>query len=287
MNATGQAARHSIKIDGVRWAYTERGAGPLVVFMHGLLATSAMFDELIDSLADRYRCVAVDWPGHGRSGFDPAGWTVEDLLCGVIHLLDQLEASTASLVGLSQGAAASLRVALRNPDRVDALVMMSAGAGDAPPALVKEFIELSRILRSASSDERRRVLGRLQHRLHRPGWVDRNPAAAQREFAEMLTHDPQGIALAMQVPASFGSVEDLLPTLQCPTLVLCGAKDANAPLALAMADMISDARAVMLPGAGHHITHDSTETCVKEVGTFLDQAHGRKPHTTVGRGRNA
>ncbi|RYF53308.1 MAG: alpha/beta fold hydrolase, partial [Comamonadaceae bacterium] len=94
---------HAVDIDGVRWSYTDRGAGPLVLFLHGTLASSAMFDGLIDSLADRYRCVAVDWPGHGNSRYAPEGWTSDDLHAGVIRLIGELGAPTVSLVGLSQG----------------------------------------------------------------------------------------------------------------------------------------------------------------------------------------
>ena len=59
-----------IEVGGVRYAYLERGSGPLIVFFHGTLSAKESFLESIAELSSEYRCVAFDWPGHGESTYD-------------------------------------------------------------------------------------------------------------------------------------------------------------------------------------------------------------------------
>jgi pimeloyl-ACP methyl ester carboxylesterase len=72
-----------IEIGGVRYSYLEAGTGPLLIFGHGTFGGEELFRSQVDALASHYRCVAVDWPGHGESGYDPAGWTVQSLVDAV------------------------------------------------------------------------------------------------------------------------------------------------------------------------------------------------------------
>jgi pimeloyl-ACP methyl ester carboxylesterase len=269
----------SFDIDGVRWTFTERGTGPLVLLLHGTLSSAAMFDVLLDALADRYRCVAVDWPGHGKSGFNPAGWTADDLVDGVVQLIAALNASSASLIGLSQGGAVAMRVALRRPECIDSLVIMSAGP-DGPPAADHEvLLELGRVLESGTDADRRAAAAAMQRKLHADGWVDAHPDLARAELEVILSHDRRAMPLVTQVPASYISVEELLPEIGCPTLVMWGEQDKRSFWSPSMAEAIPQARAVTVPGAGHHLTHDAPEVCVREVTSFLDGVHaGRCPH---------
>ncbi|MEE2058069.1 alpha/beta fold hydrolase [Rhodococcus artemisiae] len=270
MTSTEGTSPQSIEIDGVRWAYTEQGSGPLVLFLHGTLSSSAMFDALVDSLADRYHCIAVDWPGHGHSGYDPDGWTSDDLVESLVRFLDALGEPSAAFVGLSQGGAVSLRVALRHPEVVDALVTMNAGPdGPAAPAL-EAMAELGRVLRSAGDDERLEIATRQQQMFHADGWVDANPEAAQRELEVMLGHDRDAMPLVVRVPASYSSVETQLPDIECRTLVLWGEEDVRAFWGPPMAEAIPHARLEIIAGAGHHMTFDAPASTARAVGEFLD-----------------
>src|SRR5689334_16654459 len=110
------------------YAYVDEGSGPLIVFGHGLLAGREMFRAQIDALKDRYRCVSVDWPGHGDTGFAPGGWTMWDMARDAAALVEHLGAPDAVFAGLSQGGMAFMRLALERPELVRALVLMDTSA---------------------------------------------------------------------------------------------------------------------------------------------------------------
>src|SRR3954452_11106083 len=90
-------------VNGVPYAYVDEGSGPLVLFGHGLLANKEMFRAQIDALRGRYRCVSIDWPGHGASGWRVGGFTFDDMVEDTVTLLRVLGQVPAVLVGLSQG----------------------------------------------------------------------------------------------------------------------------------------------------------------------------------------
>lgn len=206
--ATGWSA-----IDGVPWAWEDNGAGPSVCFFHGTLSSRAVWDRAVGMLAGRYRCVAVDWPGHGRSGFSPAGWTIEDLIRGVPLLLAELGIRRAILVGLSQGGAISLRVALSRPDLVAGLVTVGAGPDGPAPDVAAALARLGTELAVADEAGRRARLAVLQDTFHAPGWARREPLAAEREVAAMSSLVPAAYPLLTRIPGQYVSVEDCLPAI--------------------------------------------------------------------------
>ncbi len=87
---------------GTGLAYEERGAGSPVVFIHGLTFNRATWGPLLDSLADRFRCVAVDLPGHGGSAGLPQ--SMEEVMHQVHDLVTGLGIERPVIVGHSLGA---------------------------------------------------------------------------------------------------------------------------------------------------------------------------------------
>ncbi len=260
----------SAEIDGVRWAYSERGSGPLMLFFHGTFSGKTLFASQIDSLCKDYRCVAVDWPGHGESGFNTNGWTVQDLVRGVPALIRSLGCESAVLIGVSQGGAVSMRVALENPAIVRALVTISAGPDGPAPTMVEKVEQLGVTLRDADDSTRESALTALQlSAFHAPGWGDTSPVAAEDELRMMLGHDRQAMALAARIPGTYASIEDQLCDIGCPTLVIWGSEDARAFWGPKMVDLIPNSRLEEIEGAGHHVPLDAPEETLAALRTFM------------------
>jgi pimeloyl-ACP methyl ester carboxylesterase len=115
-----------LEVDGARLHYLDRGAGPVVVLVHGLGGNLRNFYAVVDELAATCRVIAVDRPGSGYStmisGAHPplrAQATIIARFCGKLGL------DRALLVGHSLGGALSLALALDHPDCVGALVLIS------------------------------------------------------------------------------------------------------------------------------------------------------------------
>lgn len=101
------------------------GAGPALLFLHGFLMDQAMFDPQVAALAPHYRCVRFDARAFGQTQWDGQPFTLYDTAADCVGLMDHLGIQQATIVGMSQGGYAALRIALRYPERVKALVLMS------------------------------------------------------------------------------------------------------------------------------------------------------------------
>lgn len=259
----------STTIDGVPWAWEASGEGPAVCFFHGTFGSRAIWDSAVSELADRYRCVTVDWPGHGRSGFNPAGWTVEDLVQGISLLLADAGVHRAVFVGLSQGGAVSLRVALSRPDLVAGLVAVGAGPDGPAPEVAAGLARLGLELAATDASGRRARLAEVQNSYHAPGWARREPGAAARELAVMCSLAPAAYPLLTRIPGQYGTVEDRLPDITCPALVVWGAHDPRAFWGPRMVQLLPAARLAVIDDAGHHAPADAPAEFNRLLSDFL------------------
>jgi pimeloyl-ACP methyl ester carboxylesterase len=104
--------------------FREAGAGPAVVCLHSNASTSAQWRPLMERLSGRFRVIAVDAYGAGKSPDWPPGtpgW-LDDELALLERLLNNIEGQF-HLAGHSYGAALALKAALRNPSRVKSLAL--------------------------------------------------------------------------------------------------------------------------------------------------------------------
>ena len=101
------------------------GDGSPLVFLHGFLFDHTLFGQQVKFLAPTYRCIGVDTRGFGQTVWDGEAVDLYDIVADCIGLLDHLGLEKATFIGMSQGAYAALRLAIRHPERVQALVLMS------------------------------------------------------------------------------------------------------------------------------------------------------------------
>src|SRR5437773_7474233 len=81
----------SIRVNGAEIFYREEGSGPeAVLFAHGVLWSSEMFAAQMAALRDRYRCVAFDFRGQGRSEVTAGGYDMETLTADALALIEAL-----------------------------------------------------------------------------------------------------------------------------------------------------------------------------------------------------
>jgi 3-oxoadipate enol-lactonase len=114
-----------INVDGgTVWAQDTGGTGNTVVLLHPGIGDSRVWDPVMPRLSARYRVIRYDARGWGQS---PAATVPFTLLGDLIAVLDALDVPEATFVGCSQGGTASIDLALAQPRRVRALVLVSPG----------------------------------------------------------------------------------------------------------------------------------------------------------------
>ena len=120
----------SITVEGGEvWAEDTGGDGPPLVLMHPGWGDSAIWDPLIGRLAARYRVVRYDAPGYGRSPAPAAPFTLSGVLATVV---DHLGLDRAALVAHSGSGGPAICLALDQPGRLSALILVAPGTEDYP-----------------------------------------------------------------------------------------------------------------------------------------------------------
>jgi pimeloyl-ACP methyl ester carboxylesterase len=125
-------------------AYTEFGAGPAALFVHGVATNGVLWRNAIEELRDTSRCVAIDLPAHGGSAArDDMSATA---LAGVLaELCDGLGLGQVDLVGNDTGGAVAQIFAARHPERVRSLTLTNCDCeGNFPPPDFAPIIEQAR-----------------------------------------------------------------------------------------------------------------------------------------------
>lgn len=122
-------ASRYVEIDGHRIHYIDEGSGPTLLFLHAVPLWSFQYRKMITGLRDRFRCVALDYPGFGLSAAAPG---YHATLAGTSELVEQFIAarhlSDLMLVGHDSSAAAGLGVVARHPQWFTGLVISNSFA---------------------------------------------------------------------------------------------------------------------------------------------------------------
>lgn len=114
-------------IHGLRMYYEVHGSGEPVVLLHGaFMAIPLNWDGWIGALAKTRKVIAVEMQGHGRTADFARDMTSENLADDVAALLDYLKVPRADLIGYSMGGTVAMQCAIRHPDQVRKVVVLSS-----------------------------------------------------------------------------------------------------------------------------------------------------------------
>jgi pimeloyl-ACP methyl ester carboxylesterase len=121
----------TVTVDDLTVFYREAGPSdaPAVLLLHGFPSSSRMWQPLIDRLADRYRMIAPDYPGFGHSDAPPAdsfSYTFDHIADYIERFTDELALNRYSLIMQDYGGPVGMRLALRRPERLSALIVQNA-----------------------------------------------------------------------------------------------------------------------------------------------------------------
>lgn len=266
--------------DGLSLHVERAGRGPPLLLLHGFTGSASSWHPVRAWLAAGHTTLAVELPGHGRSGApaDPARYALPRLADDLARLLDRLALPKAAVLGYSLGGRAALRLALAHPGRVRALVLESASPGiDDAAERARRAADDARL---ADGIERGGVPAFVDAWERLPLWASQQalPASARAALrAGRLAQRPAGLANSLRGAGAGAEPPVLarLSTLAIPTLVVAGALDARyAALAARMAAAIPQAQLAIVPDAGHAVHLERPAELGALVGEFLGRVGG-------------
>lgn len=264
-------------------AYHDAGAGPPILFVHGLGSSRLAWARVLGPLAVDHRVIAPDLPGFGDSDKPRYRYTIPFYAARLVRLLDELGIESCAWVGHSMGAQIALWAALHHPERVRALALVA-------PAGIETF----------SEQERRALEATVT-----PAWVRRQTPRQIRDALSLAFHRvpaeaelllrrrlrmrgpelegyahafAQGVRAMLEAP-----VHDRLAEVRQRALVLFGDNDRlvpnrlfrphHSPRALAQeAGRRLGAEVALLPRTGHLLAFEDPAGFVRELRRFLANA---------------
>lgn len=231
---------------------------PALVLLHGFTGSLEDWDEVAPLLRRRFRVLAVDLVGHGRSDApaDVGSYRPAAQARRLAALLDAARVPRAWVCGYSLGARIALRLALEHPDRVERLVLESASPGIEDPvereARQREDAELADLVAARGIEAfvdawmARPFLASSRARLGEAAWAWHR--------ADRLKRAPDGLRGTL-LAAGQGAEASLLPRLpgvEIPTTLVVGEHDEKyVAHARRIAAALPDARLHVVAGAGH------------------------------------
>lgn len=266
-----------VDVNGTRlWVEDTGGTGPPVVFSHGLLWSTRFFDPQVAALRDRYRCVAYDHRGQGRSDVPPGrgAVTIEQGYADAVALLDRLALGPVHFVGLSMGGFVAMRLAARRPDFVRSLALLETSADPEPEANRPRYRLLAGVVRWLGA---RPVASRVMPIMFGRTFLTDPARAAERDaWRAHLVSNRRAIWRAVHGVVDRAGVADELPRITAPTLVVVGDEDVATVPAKAerITARIPGARLVVVRGAGHRSSVEQPAQVNAALRTFLDAVSG-------------
>jgi pimeloyl-ACP methyl ester carboxylesterase len=254
--------------DGTTIYYEVWGRGEPLLFLSGLATDLRIWACQRMVFGRRYRCIAVDNRGSGRSGKPEGPYTLEQMAADAVAVLDAEGVGRAHVVGHSMGSYVAQVLAVEHPDRVRTLTLAGTACRHQPWRL--ELL--------ARWQETARTQGvHAWARRAFPWLLGPRTAWTFGLFINLLWPiilQQPAHAFDSQIAALIGAPEDAparLAGVEVPTLVVCGSRDTLTTPADAaeVAAAIPGARAVVLKGAGHGLMLESAADFNNAVLEFL------------------
>jgi pimeloyl-ACP methyl ester carboxylesterase len=226
--APGQAiAEKFATVYGAKIRYQEAGSGPVVILLHGLGGDASNWASTIGPLSQKYRVIAPDQIGFGRSDKPMINYRVGTLVDFLDGFYKELKIERASLVGNSLGGWAAAAFALAHPEKVERLALVDAAGfaitGDLDPRVLNG-------LNPSTRDAVKQIMSLVFYNKQ----VYASDAAIDMLFARKMT---AGDGYTIQrfidsITRGEDTLDNRLGQIKQPTIIIWGREDGLTPLAM-------------------------------------------------------
>jgi len=251
--------------------YEEYGRGAPVLLVHGLGSSCQDWEYQIPALAARYRVIAIDVRGHGRSDKPHERYSIAGFSADIEALLEHLQLGPVHLVGLSMGGMIGFQLAVDQPQLLKSLTIVNS----APEVKIKSFDDFRQfakrwlLARVFSMEAIGKALGK--NLFPNPEQAELRQKIARR----WAQNDKRAYLASFSAIVGWG-VQGQLSRISCPTLIVTADRDYT-PVALkeTYTRLIPDARLVVIANSRHASPLDQPEQFNQILLSFIDALEKR------------
>lgn len=249
--------------------YESVGAGEPLLLIAGFACDHSIWSLVQPSLVAKHRVISFDNQGVGQSATPEGPWTISEMAENTVLMLDEVGVGPVHVAGHSMGGMIAQELALRHPDRVRSLLLLSSAArcGARGTATIEVFGELPRLVDPSTSARL------IMPWIYADGFYLR-PGAVEQLMKWLLEcpfpPTPEGMYHQSRAIAGFDASRRL-SAIQCPTLILVGKEDIMLPCKYSeeLARGIPAAELVVLENAGHGLPVEVPQATAAAMLKFL------------------
>jgi 3-oxoadipate enol-lactonase len=262
----------TLDLDGVSLYYEDTGpgsTGETLVFSHGLLWCTEQFAPQIEALRGRYRCIAWDHRGQGRSGSDHRQCIgIELVWQDAVRVVEQVAGGPVHFCGLSMGGFVAMRMAARRPDLVRSLLLLETSSDPEPSENIARYRMLTRVVKLLGARPIKNKVAPIM--LGKTILADPSRRADLAKFVELMSRR-RDIWRAVNGVVDRAGIHHELARITAPTLVVIGDEDVATPRPKAerIAGAIAGAKLVSIPRAGHSSPVEEPALVTAAIEQFL------------------
>jgi pimeloyl-ACP methyl ester carboxylesterase len=264
------------KVGDINMYYEDQGQGETLVLIPGIGGDSTYYFRQIPSFSQKYRVIAIDNRGAGRSDKPDIPYTMGMLAADVAGLLDVININSAHILGHSLGGMIAQYFALNYPEKVRTLVL---GATICSASHLVKSTLTDVFTTGITTGQPRDLTPRQIFQETLPfgftqEFINNNQDLIEQYFIESSKYPTPPYTFARQGQAAFGhETYDHLPKIKAPALVIAGDTDAifSAENSRLIASRIPDAQLVILKNAAHSFQIEAAEETNKIVLSFLSK----------------
>jgi pimeloyl-ACP methyl ester carboxylesterase len=271
--------RREIELPAGTIRYREAGDGKPVVFVHGFLVDSRLWDGVVDGLAASHRCIAPDWPmGSQQVAMKPdADLTPHGVADLIASFLEQLDLKDVTIVGNDSGGAMSQILVTRHPERIGRFVLTNCDTHENfPPGIFKYLLPLASapgMVRATAAPLRFDAVARTAYKpfSKRPipldlirSWVE--PSLSDRA----VRHDLKKLMTGMRSRYTLEAAQNLR-TSELPLLLAWAPGDRYFPMKYAerLASEVPNATILQILDSGTFVPIDQPQRLADEIAGFV------------------
>jgi 3-oxoadipate enol-lactonase len=252
----------------VRLYVEEHGDGEPLLLIEGLGQSTWAWREQIPAFARRFRVIAYDTRGTGRSPVPVEPYSIPDLAEDAVEILG---GRAAHVVALSMGGYVALTLVLARPELVRSLVLVGTGAGGPARVPRPDYVrEAFAAAQGLPLEEYGRVT---MPYTFAAGWPAANPGRFEEILRARLEHPTSYETIDVHMRACYRYYDEgaEVERVDAPALVIHGNEDLIVPVenGRMLAARLPNARYVELPGRGHNVPLEDPETFNRLVLEFL------------------
>lgn len=230
-----------LSVNGLKTFYESKGKGRTLILIHGAGGMSSYWANQLSELSRKFRVIAIDLPGHGKSERMKEKPTTERYVEHVVGFMKQINLGKAVIAGHSMGGVVVQLLALEHPELVEKLIMIDSSAK------FQDQGNLPGCIRDNPEEAGLELLNRLLS----PKTLAEGKLASIMEYFQVGADFDLSI-LADDFDALSGiDLSGRLTEINVPTLIVAGADDMIASSSRFLHENIKGSTLEMIPEAGH------------------------------------